>query len=337
MKCSIRFDLCTARGGVRWGAMLQGALLCAALAIAGQAQAQPYPSKPIRLVVGYPAGGGADALARLLATRLSDSLGQQVVVDNRPGASSAIASDNVAKAAPDGYTLYFADSAMLVVPSLSPKVGYDPLKSFTPIAGVVTLPLVLMANPAIGANTLGGVIKLVQANPGKFNYGSPGVGTIQHLAMELFKQRAGVFIVHIPYRGAAPIIPDLISGQISFAVISAGPALAQAKGGKINAIAITSEAKLASAPEWPTLAQTFAGFDASPNLFLIGPAGLPEPIVTRLNQATRDILAKPDTIAALAAQGATARWETPAQLRAQMEAEFKRWGALVRDRKITAE
>jgi len=337
MKCSIRFDLCTARGGVRWGAMLQGALLCAALAIAGQAQAQPYPSKPIRLVVGYPAGGGADALARLLATRLSDSLGQQVVVDNRPGASSAIASDNVAKAAPDGYTLYFADSAMLVVPSLSPKVGYDPLKSFTPIAGVVTLPLVLMANPAIGANTLGGVIKLVQANPGKFNYGSPGVGTIQHLAMELFKQRAGVFIVHIPYRGAAPIIPDLISGQISFAVISAGPALAQAKGGKINAIAITSEAKLASAPEWPTLAQTFAGFDASPNLFLIGPAGLPEPIVTRLNQATRDILAKPDTIAALAAQGATARWETPAQLGAQMEAEFKRWGALVRDRKITAE
>ena len=215
--------------------------------LTGAAPAQPYPNKPIRLVVGYPAGGGADALARLLATRLSDSLGQQVVVDNRPGASSAIASDNVAKSAPDGYTLYFADSAMLVVPSLSPKAGYDALKSFTPVSGVVTLPLVLMANPAIGANSLDGVIKLVQSNPGKFNYGSPGVGTIQHLAMELLKQRANLFIVHIPYRGAAPIIPDLISGQISFGVISAGPALAQAKSGKINAIAITSEAKLASA------------------------------------------------------------------------------------------
>ena len=317
--------------------VLRGAMLSVALLLAGSVYAQPYPHKPIRLVVGYPAGGGADTLARLLATRLSDALGQQVVVDNRPGASSAIASEYVAKAVPDGYTLYFADSAMLVAPSLSSNAGYDPIKSFTPISGAVTLPLVLVANQAIGANSLDGVIKLIKSNPGKFNYGSPGVGTIQHLAMELLKQRAGLFVVHIPYRGAAPIIPDLISGQISFAVISAGPALAQVKGGKINAIAITSEAKLASAPEWPTLAQKYPGFDASPNLFLVGPAGMPEAIVTRLNLLTREILARPDTVAALAAQGATAQWKSPAQLGVQMETEFKVLRSLVRDRKITAE
>ena len=321
---------------MRWR-VLRNTLFGMALLLAGSALAQPYPNKPIRIVVGYPAGGGADTLARLLASKLSDSLVQQVLVDNRPGASSAIASDNVARSAPDGYTLYFADSAMLVTPSMSPKGALDPLKAFTPVSGVVTLPLVLVSNPAIGANTLDGVIKLVQANPGKFNYGSPGIGTIQHLAMELLKQRAGLFVVHIPYRGVTAIIPDLVSGQISLAVISAGPALAQAKGGKFNAIAVTSEAKLASAPEWPTLAQKFAGFDASPNLFLLGRAGLPEPIVSRLNQATREILAKPDTLTALAAQGATVQWKPPVQLGAQMEAEFKRWAALVRERKITAD
>jgi tripartite-type tricarboxylate transporter receptor subunit TctC len=327
---------------LRWN-VLRGALiaivlvLMLVLALAGGAVAQAYPNKPIRLVVGYPAGGGADALARLLATRLSDALGQQVLVDNRPGASSAIASDYVAKAAPDGYTLYFADSAMLVAPSLSSQAGYDPIRSFTPISGAVTLPLVLVANPAIGANTLDGVIKLIKSRPGQFNYGSPGVGTIQHLAMELFKQRAGLFVLHIPYRGAAPIIPDLISGQISFAVISAGPALAQVKGGKINAIAITSETRLDSAPEWPTLAQKFPGFNAAPNLFFVGPAGLPEPMVARLNQLIREILARPDTLAALAAQGATAQWKLPAHLGVQMENEFKVLRSLVRERKITAE
>ena len=317
--------------------ILLGAATGIALLGTGSVFAQAYPSKPIRLVVGYPAGGGADALARILAQRLGDSLGQQVVVDNRPGASSAIASDTVAKAAPDGYTLYFADSAMLVTPSLSPKAGYDPLKSFTPIAGVVTLPLVLVANPTIGATSLDDVIKLMQSSPGKYNYGSPGVGTIQHLAMELLKQRANAFVVHIPYRGAAPILPDLISGQISFAVISAGPALAQAKSGKINAVAITSPSKLASAPEWPTLAQKYPGFDASPNLFLVGPAGLPEVIVTRLNQVAREILARPETQTALLAQGATAVPTTPAQLGIQMENEVKRWSTLVRERKIAAE
>ncbi len=317
--------------------ILLGAATGIALLGAGSVFAQAYPNKPIRLAVGYPAGGGADALARIMALRLGDTLGQQVVVDNRPGASSAIASDTVAKAAPDGYTLYFADSAMLVTPSLSPKAGYDPLKSFTPIAGVVTLPLVLVANPSIGATSLDEVIKLMQSSPGKYNYGSPGVGTIQHLAMELLKQRANAFVVHIPYRGAAPIIPDLISGQISFAVISAGPALAQAKSGKINAVAVTSPNRLASAPEWPTLAQKYPGFDASPYLFLVGPAGLPEAIVTRLNQATRELLARPETQTALLAQGATAVPTSPAQLGLQMENEVKRWSTLVRERKIAAE
>ena len=330
-----RFSEHTLRSVCR--ALVLAALALTTGAFTTSALAQAYPNKPIRLIVGYPAGGGADALARIMAQRLGDSLGQQVVVDNRPGASSAIASDTVAKAAPDGYTLYFADSAMLVTPSLSPKAGYDPLKSFTPIAGVVTLPLVLVANPSIGASSLDDVIKLMQASPGKYNYGSPGVGTIQHLAMELLKQRANAFVVHIPYRGAAPIIPDLISGQISFAVISAGPALAQAKSGKINAIAITSPNRLASAPEWPTLAQKYPGFDASPYLFLVGPAGLPEPIVTRLNQTTREILARAETQTALLAQGATAVPTTPAQLGVQMENEVKRWSTLVRERKIAAE
>ena len=302
-----------------------------ALALALPALAQPYPSKPVRLLVGYAAGGGADALARIVAAKLGDALGQQVVVDNRPGAGATLAADALAKAAPDGYTLYFADTAILIAPAVYAKLTYDPVKSFAPVGNVVSLPLVFVANPGVPAATAPELIALLKANPGKYSYGSPGFGTVQHFAFELFKKRAGVDVVHIPYKGAAPILPDLLSGQIPLAIISASPALAQSRAGKLKAIALSSPVKLAAAPDWPALADTLPGFDASPRLFMLAPAGTPQPIVAQLGEALRKVLAQPDVLDSFAKQGATAEWSSADDLGRQIAAEVRQWATIAKD------
>lgn len=301
------------------------------LALAAGAAGQSYPTKPIRMFVGYAAGGGADALARVVAGKLGDTLGQQVVVDNRPGAGGTIAADALAKAAPDGYTLYFADTAILIAPAVYAKLTFDPLTSFAPVGGACTLPLVFVANPAVPAATPAELIALLKANPGRYSYGSPGFATVQHLAFELFKKQAGVDVVHIPYKGAAPMMPDLISGQIPLGIISASPAIAQAAAGKLKAIALSSPVKLAAAPDWPALAATLPGFDASPRLFILAPAGTPPPVIAQLNGALRTVLAQPDVLESFARQGATADWSTPEALRAQLAAESRKWTAVARD------
>ena len=303
----------------------------AALAFACSAFGQQYPNRPVRLLVGYAAGGGADALARIVAAKLGDALGQQVVVDNRPGAGATLAADALAKAAPDGYTLYFADTAILIAPAVYAKLTYDPVKSFAPIGNVVSLPLVFVANPAVPASTAPELIALLKANPGKYSYGSPGFGTVQHFAFELFKKQAGVDVVHIPYKGAAPIVPDLLSGQIPLAIISASPALAQSRAGKLKAIALSSPVKLAAAPDWPPLAATLPGFDASPRLFVLAPAGTPQPIVAQLSEALRKILAQPDLMESFAKQGATAVWSSPDALGRQIASEVRQWASVARD------
>jgi tripartite-type tricarboxylate transporter receptor subunit TctC len=303
----------------------------AALAFATAATGQPYPNRPVRLLVGYAAGGGADALARIVAAKLGDALGQQVVVDNRPGAGATLAADALAKAAPDGYTLYFADTAILIAPAVYAKLPYDPVKSFAPVGNVVSLPLVFVANPAVQASTASELIALLKANPGKYSYGSPGFGTVQHLAFELFKKQAGVDVVHIPYKGAAPIVPDLLSGQIPLAIISASPAIAQARAGKLKAIALSSPVRLAAAPDWAPLAATLPGFDASPRLFVLAPAGTPQPVIAQLSEALRGVLAQPEVNDSFAKQGATAEWSPPEVLGRQIAAETAKWGAVARD------
>jgi tripartite-type tricarboxylate transporter receptor subunit TctC len=303
----------------------------AGVALAAAAHAQEYPTRPVRLLVGYPAGGGADGLARTVSARLGDVLGQQVIVDNRPGAGGTVAADALAKAAPDGHTLYFADTAILIAPAVYARLTYDPVKSFAPVGNVCSLPLVFVANPALPASSPPELIALLKGNPGKYSYGSPGFGTVQHLAFELFKKQAGVDVVHIPYKGAAPIIPDLLSGQIPLAIISAAPAIAQARAGKLKAIALSSPVTLAAAPDWPALAATLPGFDASPRLFILAPAGTPQPVIARLSGTLRDVLALPEVNESLSRQGATAEWSSPEALGRQIAAETAKWGAIARD------
>jgi tripartite-type tricarboxylate transporter receptor subunit TctC len=306
-------------------------LALAAVALAATAHAQQYPNRPIRMLVGYAAGGGADALARIVAVKLGDALGQQVVVDNRPGAGATLAADALAKSAPDGYTLYFADTAILIAPAVYAKLTYDPVKSFAPVGNVVSLPLVFVANPAVPASNAPELIALLKANPGKYSYGSPGFGTVQHFAFELFKKQAGVDVVHIPYKGAAPIVPDLLSGQIPLAIISASPALAQSRAGKLKAIALSSPVKLAAAPDWVPLADTLPGFDASPRLFILAPAGTPQPIVAQLSEALRKALAQPDLLESFVKQGATAEWSSPEALGGHIAAEVRKWASVAKD------
>jgi tripartite-type tricarboxylate transporter receptor subunit TctC len=306
------------------------------LAFTGLAFAQTYPAKPVRMVVGYSAGGGADALARLVAARMSDGLGQQVFVDNRPGAGATIAASAVASAAPDGYTLFFADTALLIAPSIYQKLGFDPVKSFAPVSGACTTPLVVVVNPGLKANNIAELIALLKAEPGRQSYGSPGIGTVHHLAMETFKRQAGVSLQHVPYKGASAIVPDVISGQIQVGIISAPPALAQAKAGRLRPLALTSPIKVAGA-DWPALADTLPGFDASPRLFVLAPAGTPETIVSQLNALLKAALSSKDLLDAFAAQGASADWSTPRALGERMAEEARRWAQIAKDAGIKPE
>ena len=307
-----------------------------ALLLAWAHSALAYPTKPIRMLVGYSAGGGADALARLIAAKMADGLGQQVLVENRPGAGATIAAAALASSPPDGYTIFFADTALLIAPAIYQKLSFDLVKSFAPVSGACTTPLVIAANNEVKAASVAELISTLKANPGRLSYGSPGIGTVHHLAMETFKRQAGVDIVHVPYKGAAAIIPDVISGQLQIGIISAPPALAQSKAGRLRPIALTSPVRVAGA-DWPALADTLPGFDASPRLFVLAPAGTPAGVVTKLNETLKTALASKDPLDAFSAQGAFADWSTPQALGILMAQESLRWAQVARDAGIKAE
>ncbi len=317
--------------------LLRTVTLIVLAGVCAAAAAQTYPTRPIRMLVGYAAGGGADGLARILAAKITDNLGQQVVVENRSGAAGTLAADALAKAAPDGYTLYFADTAILIAPSMYARLPYDPVKSFAPVAGVCSLPLAFVVHPSFPAKNTQELISVLRAAPGKYSYASPGIGTVQHFAAELFKKMAGVDVVHIPYKGASPILTDLIGGQVPIAVISASPAIAQSRAGKLRAIALTGRERLQSVPDWPTLAETLPGFDAAPRLFLIAPAGTPQPVVRRLGEAVRVALGAKDLQDGFERQGASTMPMEAAELGALMAAEVSRWAAVARDSGIKPE
>jgi tripartite-type tricarboxylate transporter receptor subunit TctC len=309
-----------------------------ALAFGGPAVAQAnYPDRPIRLLVGYSAGGGIDAVARLYQPRLSQLLGQQVVVENRAGAAGLIAGDLVAKAAPDGYTLLLGDSSTLIAQHLQPKMSFDPLKSFTPVAGLVTAPLVIVTGADFPARTPAEFISRVKAEPGKYSFATSGVGQVQHLGFELFKARTQTQVVHVPYKGAAQIVPDVMSGQVPIGVVSATAAIAQLKSGRLKAIAVMSPVKLAGAEEVPALADVLPGFDAAPRLFIAAPAGTPPAIVSRLGDAVRQVMNAPDFTAAALAQGSVPAYLPSAELAQDLVRESAMWGKVVKDQKITVE
>lgn len=299
--------------------------------------AQDYPTRAVRVLVGYPPGGGMDTIARVVMPKLQEALGQPFVVENRPGASGGVAAEVLVKAAPDGYNLMVAESGTLALPAVSPKVSLDPVKQFAPVGGMCTLPMAFVANAGAPFRTMQEMIAALKANPGKYSYASPGIGTLQHLAFELFRRSAGVEALHVPYKGAAAMMPDLMGGQVQLAVISAIAATGPSRTGKIKVLAVTSPKRLASAPDWPAMAETLPGFNAAPSVFLVAPSGTPGPVVQRLSVALRAALASREVEENFAKQGATTAAGTPQELGTLIAEETRRWAAVVKDAGIKVE
>ena len=301
-----------------------------------QASSSAYPGKAVRLIVPFPAGGATDLFARVLSTKLSEQLGQSVVVDNRTGAGGVIGADQVAKAAPDGYTLLLATtSTHSVGPAINPRLPYDTVQDFTPIAHVGNAPSIMLVPNSSPARTVKEWIAYSQKNPGKLNYASSGNGTIVHLGAELFKAQAGLFLVHIPYKGTALAIPDLVAGQIDVMFDSLPTGLPHVRDGRLRALGVTSLKRTALAPELPAIAETLPGFESNTWFGLYGPKGLPADIVVRLNAAANKALADADAKERLARLGIEPAGGTPQQFAKMVAADFTKWKAIVVERKIT--
>ncbi|MEF9999993.1 MAG: tripartite tricarboxylate transporter substrate binding protein [Comamonas sp.] len=303
----------------------------AAAPFASQALAQNWPDQAIRWVVPYPPGGGTDVLARTVAEAMRQSLGQTIVIENKPGASTNIGAQQVATAKPDGYTIMSADNAVLAYNEhLFSKLPFSPEKDFTYVGGMSRFPLALVVNPAFEAKTLQEFLAYARANPGKINYASPGNGSPHHLAMEMFKARTGTFLTHIPYRGAAPAVADVMGGQVPCMFLDLASGLPIIQSGKVRALAIGSAQRMANLPQLPTLAE--AGV-ANSEVFafqgILAPKALPAPITQRLNAELNKALASPPVVKRMQDFGMEALPGTPEQFRAMARAEAKRWGEII--------
>jgi tripartite-type tricarboxylate transporter receptor subunit TctC len=296
------------------------------------AQAPAYPTKPIRIVVPFPPGGATDILARDVAQKLTDAWGQSVIVDNRPGAGGNIGSELVAKSAPDGYTLEMGTVGTHAInASLYAKMPYDNVKDFVPIILVAGVPNVLEVNPALPVNSVPELIAYAKANPGKLNFASSGNGTSIHLSGELFKAMAGVEMTHVPYKGSAPALQDLIAGQVQVMFDNLPPSLPQIRAGKLRALAVTSAARAPALPDVPTVAEAgLPGFEASSWFGLLAPAGTPPAIVAQINAEVGKWLATPEAKENLAKQGANAAGGTPEDFAKHIAAETAKWAKVVK-------
>ncbi len=300
------------------------------------ALAQSYPSKPVRLVVPFPAGGATDILARTISQRASDKLGQQIVIDNRPGAGGTIGSDQVAKAPPDGYTLLIATgSTHSIGPITNPKIPYNVERDFAPVVYVARTSSVLVVPHHLPVKNLSEFIALLKANPGNYNYGSSGNGTNSHLSGELFKAQANVFMTHIPYRGTGLVFNDMMSGQVHMLMDNYVTSASNIKEGKLRVLGATSLERLPFLPDVPTLnEQGLQGFDVSNWFGLYAPRGTSADVVAKVNSAFNQALAEPDLQKRLATLGATPTGGTPDQMAAVVAADTVKWAKLIKDRKI---
>ncbi|MGO4307125.1 Bug family tripartite tricarboxylate transporter substrate binding protein [Cupriavidus sp. RAF12] len=313
--------------------MVQMAVLAASAGLPAVARAAAYPDKPVRLVVAFSPGGPTDIIARVIARKLGDRLGQQVVVENRPGAGGNIASEQVAKSPADGYTLLYNSSSIAISPALFQKPALNPTEIFTPVAYVATVPLVVIVNAASPARTPQDFLALLKARPGQLNFGSSGNGTIDHLTSVLFAARTGTQFNHIPYKGNAAALPDLLSGRLDFMMSgSLNAVLPFIKDGKLRAIAATTQRRVSVLPDTPTLAETITpGFDSGTWQGIVAPRGLPSAIATRINQEVAALLKDPETLAALHAQGAEPTGGTPADYGKLIRTEYARWTRVVKE------
>jgi tripartite-type tricarboxylate transporter receptor subunit TctC len=305
----------------------------------GMVLAQSYPAKPLRLIVTFAAGGGADFVARAIAPKLGEFLGQPVVVDNRPGANGALGADIAAKSAPDGYTLLLgAAGTMVVAPHLGANMPFDPMKDLIPSSLVAISPFVVTLNPSVQANSVRELIALAKANPGQINYGTSGTGGSPQLATELFKSMTGVNLVHVPYKGLAPALTDLIGGQIQVVFADVGLVKGHIAGGKLKGLAVTSAARSSAMPDLPTVAEAgVPGYAGGTWYGILAPAGTPADIVSRVSAETRKTLALPEIKAAFLAQGMDSAGGTPEQFAAFMREEFGKWGKVIREAGIKAQ
>ena len=320
-------------------------MIVPALLVASIAQAQApastgsgpaYPTKPLRLIVPYPPGGSTDFVAREIANKVGEALGNQIVIDNRPGAGTLIGLALGARAAPDGYTITFATSAGLAVnPALGVKMPYDPLKDFVPIGLVVYVPFLLVVNPALPVKSLKDLIELAKAQPGKLNFASPGVGTPNHLGIELLNSMAGVKFVHVPYKGGAYAVTDLVAGQVQVLFSGTPQVSSFVKSGRLRVIAVATQKPTRVAPEFAPIAETYPGFDCNTWYGLAVPAGTPAAIVEKLNAELNRALTDPGVIQRLLDQGVEATPGTSAAFRELIIAETARWRTVIKNAGIT--
>jgi tripartite-type tricarboxylate transporter receptor subunit TctC len=317
------------------------ALLCLGAAAHSTATAQPatYPTKPIRLVVPFTPGGSTDILARAIGQELTKAWGHSVIVDNVPGAGGAIGADKVAKAPGDGYTLLMGHIGTLAVnPSLYPKLPYNPVKDFAPVAGVARVPNVLVVHPAVPAKDVRELVALAKAKPGQLNYGSGGNGSAANLATEYFKLQTGVAIVHIPYKGTAPAVTDLIGGQIQVLFTGAPAVIGHIKSGQLRALAVSSPKRLDALPDLPTVAESgYKDFEADQWYGVVAPAGTPREAISKLNAQINAALNTPELKARLAAEGAVAMPGTPEAFGQLMTREITRWKPVITSGRVKAD
>jgi tripartite-type tricarboxylate transporter receptor subunit TctC len=306
------------------------------IATSASAVAQTYPSKSIRMVIPFPPGGTTDILARIAAQKLSEALGQQVVPDNRPGAAGNIGSEQVAKSPPDGYTLATIPGSTLTIhPSLYAKLPFDPLKDFAPITILAAVPNALVVHPSLPVRSVKDLIALAKSRPGQLNYASTGAGQSTHLSMELFKTMGGVNIIHVPYKGSAPAVTDLLGGHVPMMFDNMPSALPHVKAGKLRGIAVSTLKRSPVAPELPTVAESgLPGFEVSVWFSVLAPANTPREIVQRLNQVLVKSLQAPDTRERLTTQGAEAIGNTPDEFTAVMKRDIVKWAKVVKDANI---
>jgi tripartite-type tricarboxylate transporter receptor subunit TctC len=306
--------------------------------VASSAFAQSFPAKPVHIVVAFPPGGGTDIVARLLSPGLTNAWGQQVVVDNRAGASGTIGTEFAARAAPDGHTLFLGTLGNLAVNQhLYPKMTVDPLRDFAPITQVVAVHFVMVANPSLPARNVSELIALARSQPGKINYSSSGPGGAPHLAGELFKSMAKVDLVHVPYKGSAPSFQDLLGGQVSLTCDSLVQALPYIRDGRLVALAVLGATRSPLLPDVPTVGEAVPGYELTNWFGLVAPAATPRAIVARVHADVVKVLKDPAIADRLSGMGATAIGNEPAEFGAVMRADSDKWGKLIREAHIKAE
>ena len=304
--------------------------------IAAHAQDAAYPNRPIKMLVGFGAGGGTDIAARIMAQKMSEILGQSIVVENRTGASGMIAAEDEAKSAPDGYTLMMgSQTTYAVAPNLYRKVTLDPAKDFAGVALTGASPLVLVVNPSFAAHSVKDVIAMAKADPGKINFGTGGLGTTPHMTAELFQYTAGIKMVHVAYRGEAPAINDLLAGQIPLMFANLSAVMGNLKAGTVRALAVTGAHRSPSAPDIPTVAESaLPGFEAETWWGIVAPAGTPPAVLAKLNAAARKALADDDTKKRFADLGMTNGGSSPEELDAYIKSEIAKWSKVIKDANI---